>query len=150
MITRLIENFGMTHDTAAKALGKSRTGISNILRFLNLSEFVQKAIVEKKIDMGHARAILTLPKSQQVMLCNKIVAEKLSVRDVEKIVSQEYKTKIKKNKIEKTVDIKILEDELSKKLGLNIDINHKKNGKGTLKISYLNLDQLDTILNKLK
>jgi ParB family chromosome partitioning protein len=150
-IKKLTEEFGMTHDSAADALGKSRTAISNILRLLNLSEYVQKAILDKKIDMGHARALLTLTLSDQVMLCNKIIVEKLSVRDVEKIVSQEYKVRENTgHKNKKSSDIKVLEDELSEKLGLTVNINHKNNGKGTLKISYLNLEQLDIILNKLK
>ena len=86
-IKRLIEEFGMTHEGAATSLGKSRVAVTNLLRLLNLNERVQHALLAKKIDMGHARALVSLPASNQVMLCQKIIAENLSVRDIERIVS---------------------------------------------------------------
>ena len=79
-IKRLIEEFDMTHESAADALGKSRVAVSNLLRLLNLTERVQAALLEKKIEMGHARALISLEASDQVMLCQKIISQKLSVR----------------------------------------------------------------------
>lgn len=148
-IRRLIEEFGMTHEAAADALGKSRAAVSNLLRLLNLSEHVQQALLNKQIEMGHARALVSLVPSDQVMMCHKIINLKLSVREVEKLVAAERVISPATSR-KKTADIMVLENELSEKLGVAVNISHKNNGKGTLKISYINLEQLDEILNKLK
>lgn len=148
-IKRLIDEFDMTHEGAAEALGKSRTAVSNILRLLNLSDHVQNALLSNKIEMGHARALLTLEPSAQVMYCQKIIGEKLSVRDVEAIVANQNQNKHKKI-ITANTDVKNLEDELADKLGMTIKISHQTNGKGAIKIHYRNLDELDKVLEKLK
>ncbi|MGE4597228.1 MAG: ParB/RepB/Spo0J family partition protein [Methylophilaceae bacterium] len=148
-IRRLIEEFGMTHESAADALGKSRAAVSNLLRLLTLSEHVQQALLNKQIEMGHARALVSLVPSDQVMMCHKIINLQLSVREVEKLVAAERVTSPATSR-KKTADIIVLENELSEKLGVAVNISHKNNGKGTLKISYINLEQLDEILNKLK
>jgi len=149
-IKRLIDEFNMTHESAAETLGKSRTSVSNILRLLNLSEHVQSAILENKIEMGHARALLSLDLDQQVMLCQKIIHQKLSVRDVEKIVSN--KKAVTLNREAKIVDEDIarLENDISEMLGMRVSIQHKSKGNGTLKINYPNLEQLDAVIKKLK
>ena len=87
-IQRLIDEFGMTHESASQILGKSRTTVTNLLRLLNLSEHVQKALLEGKIEMGHARAMLSLAASEQVMVCQKVISNNLSVRDVEALIGQ--------------------------------------------------------------
>ena len=86
-IKRLIDEFKMTHEAAADVLGKSRVAVSNTLRLLNLCEHVQNALLSSKIEMGHARALLSLGLDEQAMLCQKIIIQKLSVRDIEKIVA---------------------------------------------------------------
>ena len=148
-IQRLIDEFGMTHESASHILGKSRTTVTNLLRLLNLSEHVQKALLEGKIEMGHARAMLSLPASEQVMLCQKVISKNLSVREVEALIIQTDPTK-KKIKPQKIADIVNLETNLSDKLGAPVKISHKSNGSGVLKINYSNLDQLDTILKKIE
>ena len=148
-IQRLIDEFGMTHESASHILGKSRTTVTNLLRLLNLSEHVQKALLEGKIEMGHARAMLSLPASEQVMLCQKVISKNLSVREVEALIIQTNPTK-KKIKPQKIADIVNLETNLSDKLGAPVKISHKSNGSGVLKINYSNLDQLDTILKKIE
>ena len=148
-IQRLIDEFGMTHESAAHILGKSRTTVTNLLRLLNLSEHVQKALLEGRIEMGHARAMLSLPASEQVMLCQKVISKNLSVREVEALIIQTNPTK-KKIKPQKIADIVNLETNLSDKLGASVKISHKANGSGVLKINYSNLNQLDSILKKLE
>ena len=148
-IQRLIDEFGMTHESASHILGKSRTTVTNLLRLLNLSEHVQKALLEGKIEMGHARAMLSLPASEQVMLCQKVISKNLSVREVEALIIQTDPTK-KKIKPQKIADIVNLETNLSDKLGAPVKISHKSNGSGVLKINYSNLDQLDSILKKIE
>ena len=148
-IKRLIDEFQMTHESAADILGKSRATVSNILRLLNLSEHVQEELLNNKIEMGHARALLSMSLDEQAMLCQKIIIQKLSVREIEKIVANTRtasSSKIKNN----DEDIVVLENELSEKLGMKVSINHKKNGSGAIKINYPSLEQLDLVLKKLK
>lgn len=148
-IKRLIDEFRMTHEKAAEAVGKSRTAVSNILRLLNLCEHAQNALETKKIEMGHARAILSLSSIDQTMMCQKIVNQKLSVREVEKEVSGGT-TKKTSQKQSKDNDIKRLENELSDRFGNTITINHKESGKGLISFKYANLDELDKIIANLK
>ena len=148
-IKRLIDEFKITHEEAAGAVGKSRTAVSNILRLLNLCEHAQNALETKKIEMGHARAILSLSSIEQTMMCQKIVNQKLSVREVEKEVSAGT-TKKTSQKQPKDNDIKRLENELSERFGNTITINHKESGKGLLSFKYANLDELDKIIANLK
>ena len=147
-IQRLIDDFGMTHESASHILGKSRTTVTNLLRLLHLSKHVQKALIEGKIEMGHARAMLSLSASKQVMFCQKVISKKLSVRDAEALIGQTNFAK-KNIKRQKTADIVNFETNLSNKLGAPVKISHKLNGSGVLKINYSNLDQLDSILKKI-
>ncbi len=148
-IKRLIDEFQMTHESAADILGKSRATVSNILRLLNLSEHVQEELLNNKIEMGHARALLSLSLDEQAMLCQKIIIQKLSVREIEKIVANTRTASSRKIK-NNDEDIVVLENELSAKLGMKVSINHKKNGSGAIKINYPSLDQFDLVLKKLK
>lgn len=148
-IKRLIEEFNMTHESAADALGKSRVAVSNLLRLLNLSEKVQEALLKKKIEMGHARALISLELSDQVMICQKIISQKLSVRDVENLVSQ-TKIKSKPRGPSKSHDIRIIENEIAESIGLKVSIHHSQKGNGYLKINYSNLNEIQQILDKLK
>jgi len=148
-IKRLIDEFNITHEGAAEAVGKSRAAVSNTLRLLSLCEHAQYALETNKIEMGHARAILSLSPIDQAMMCQKIVNQKLTVREVEKEVSEGTikKTSAKQSKDH---DIKRLENELSDRFGANISISHKQSGKGSINIKYSNLDDLERIIKKLK
>ena len=144
-IRRLIDEFNITHEEAAEAVGKSRTTVSNILRLLNLCEHAQKALETKKIEMGHARAILSLSLIDQTMMCQKIINQQLTVREVEKAVSKGETKKIP-SKQSKDNDIRRLENELSEKLGIVVSINHKSSGRGSINLKYSSLDELDKII----
>ena len=148
-IKRLIDEFEMTHESAALSLGKSREAVSNTLRLLNLSEHVQTALLNNNIGMGHARALLSVTLDRQVMLCQKIITQKMSVREIEKIVANSRPSNITNTK-NNNEDINRLENELSEKLGMRVSILHKVKGNGTIKINYPSLGQLDLILKKLK
>ena len=148
-IKRLIDEFNITHEEAAEAVGKSRTTVSNILRLLNLCEHAQKALETKKIEMGHARAILSLSFIDQTKMCQKIINQQLTVREVEKAVSKGETKKIP-SKQSKDNDIKRMENELSDRFGTNISISHKQSGKGSINFKYTNLDDLERIIKKLK
>jgi ParB family chromosome partitioning protein len=147
-IRRLIDEFNITHEEAAEAVGKSRTTVSNILRLLNLCEHAQKALETKKIEMGHARAILSLSFIDQTKMCQKIINQQLTVREVEKAVSKGETKKIP-SKQSKDDDIKRMENELSDRFGTNISISHKQSGKGSMNFKYTNLDDLERIIKKL-
>ena len=148
-IKRLIDEFNITHEAAAEAVGKSRAAVSNILRLLSLCDHAQYALETNKIEMGHARAILSLSPIDQAMMCQKIVNQKLTVREVEKEVS-EGSTKKTSPKQSKDHDIQRLENELSDRFGTNISISHKQSGKGSINFKYSNLDELERIIAKLK
>ena len=153
-IKRLIDEFDMTHEEAADAVGKSRVTVSNLLRLLTLTKPVQDRLLSGKIDMGHARALIGLEGSQQIMLCEEAIQKNLSAREVEALVKNlqnSYKTDTQKAPPKKTnADVRQLEDSLAETLGASVTIDAKKNGSGTLKVHYRNLEQLDEILKKIK
>lgn len=149
-IKRLIDEFAMTHEKAANAVGRSRVAVSNLLRLLTLANGVQNLLMENKLDMGHARALIGLDPAQQVMLASKIVQENLSVREVEGLVKKAGQTELNKTpKVTVNADIVALQNNLSEALGAGVSIAAKSNGSGTLKINYSNLDQLDEIIKKI-
>lgn len=149
-IKRLIDEFAMTHEKAANAVGRSRVAVSNLLRLLTLANGVQNLLMENKLDMGHARALIGLDPAQQVMLASKIVQENLSVREVEGLVKKAGQTEQNKTpKATVNADIVALQNTLSEALGAGVSIAAKSNGSGTLKINYSNLDQLDEIIKKI-
>ena len=147
-IQRLINEFGMTHQTAGEALGNSRSTISNLLRLLNLSAPVQELMMQGKIEMGHGRAILTLVPAEQIKMANLIAQKQLSVRETEKLVNQIEHPSTKKIKKPDRYLLRLQED-VSERLGAQVDIKPKKNGQGNIVIHYSSLDQLDDILSKL-
>jgi ParB family chromosome partitioning protein len=153
-IKRLIDEFNMTHEEAADAVGKSRVTVSNLLRLLTLTKPVQDRLLNGKIDMGHARALIGLEGSQQIMLCEEIIQKNLSVREVETLVKNlqnGYKTGPISSSPKKTnADVRQLEESLAEALGASVTIDAKKNGSGILKVHYRNLEQLDEILKKIK
>lgn len=152
-IQRLIDEFEMTHQTAADAVGRSRSAASNLLRLLKLSQPVQNLLMTSKLDMGHARALLSVESAQQIMLANKIVLERLSVRETEKLVQKqtsdpEKKKRTKSEKISR--DTQRLQEEVSAQLGASVEIKPGGKGGGKIVIEYTNHDQLEEILVKLK
>ncbi len=150
-IQRLIDEFSMTHETAGKAVGRSRSAVSNLLRLLSLEKPVQELLLSDSIDMGHARALLSVSGSRQLELAQRIVALGLSVREAEQLVSKGIPTsKRVKRAARKDRDIAALEESLSEKLGTMVTIRHQKSGHGKLTINYADLDQLDTILARLR
>ena len=153
-IKRLIDEFNMTHEEAADAVGKSRVTVSNLLRLLTLIKPVQDRLLNGKIDMGHARALIGLEGSQQIMLCEEAIQKNLSVREVEALVKN-LQNSYKKDKPHLSAkrtnaDVRQLEDSLAESLGASVTIDAKKNGSGVLKVHYRNLEQLDEILKKIK
>lgn len=157
-IKRLIDEFAMTHEKAAMAVGRSRVAVSNLLRLLTLTAPVQEMLMHAKLDMGHARALIGLEGAQQVMLAEQIVYDDLSVRETENLVKKFNEQLAKpssgtaKTFVQKTnasQDVLRLQETLSDKLGAVVSIKAGANGAGTLKISYANLDQLDDIITKI-
>jgi ParB family transcriptional regulator, chromosome partitioning protein len=148
-IKRLIDEFAMTHEKAAEAVGRSRAAVSNLLRLLTLTHAVQELLMQNKLDMGHARALIGLDAAQQILLANKIVQQNLSVRDAENLVKKSSaEAQAKPHKISANRDVMALQNSLSEKIGATVSISAKANGAGTLKINYINLDQLDEIIKK--
>lgn len=153
-IKRLIDEFDMTHEKAAAAVGRSRVAVSNLLRLLTLCAPVQDMLMHGKLDMGHARALIGLSGAQQVMLATQIVQNNLSVREVENLVKKldDTSTEAPKKQIQKTLvnhDVLRLQEALSDKLGATVSIKAGVKGAGTLKIIYANLDQLDEIVSRI-
>ncbi len=167
-IQRLIAEFKFTHEQAAEAVGKSRSAVTNLLRLLELAPPVKDRVVAGTIEMGHARALASLPNDKQVMLAEKIAINALSVRATEALVKDELEatpsTSSASNKTKKSSkaqridpadavrdgDLDRLETDLADALGTYVQIVHAKDGKGELVIRYASLDQLDGILAKLR
>jgi ParB family chromosome partitioning protein len=148
-IQRLIEEFGLTHQTAAEAVGRSRSAVTNLLRLLNLAKPVQDLLMNDRLDMGHARALLPLTQAQQSEAAHSIVQKQLSVREAEKLVAQmQAPTPVVSKKPDR--DIQNLEEALSDSLGTRVNIQPRKGGAGKLTIEYLSHEQLEVVLNKLQ
>jgi len=149
-IKRLIDEFAMTHEKAAEAVGRSRVAVSNLLRLLSLSLPVQDLLMHNKLDMGHARALIGLDAAHQIMLANRVIQQQLSVREVENLVKKVgVESRSNQQKISVNRDVLALQNTLSEKIGAVVSISAKANGAGTLKINYSNLDQLEEIIKKM-
>ena len=149
-LKRLLDEFEMTHQLIAEAIGKSRTTVTNLLRLMDLHPDVKKLLLSNHLEMGHARALLSLEGSKQVSLANKVIKEGLTVRATERLVKESHADP--KNQKIKLIDndtVK-LQDELTGKLGAKVTIDHKENGSGKLVITYTSLDELDGIIELLK
>ena len=146
---RLIDEFGITHAQAAEALGRSRTGITNTLRLLELAAPVQELLRAGKLDMGHARALLALPALRQIELAREAVAKQLSVRQVESRVNELLTRRGPRASKRVDRDIARLEEEVSQRLGTRVEIKAGKGGAGKLVLHYSSHDHLDTLLGKL-
>jgi ParB family chromosome partitioning protein len=150
-IHRLINEFKMTHQEAAEAVGRSRAATSNMLRLLNLPQSVQALLYDGRIDMGHARALLALEGRRQEDLARRVAERGLSVRETEKAVQDILNPKPKKpGKLKTSRDILRFEEELSEKFGTKVEIKPGKKGAGKLVISYVSHEHLDDLLSKFK
>lgn len=151
-IQRLIDEFDMTHDTAAQSVGRSRSAVTNMLRLLNLSKAVQDLLMQGKIEMGHARALLAVSGPRQAELAYQIISRNLSVRETEQLVGQTVETtrKTPRKQPRKDRDLQALEEELSEILGTTVTLKTLRGGRGKLTIDYASLDQLDSVLQKLR
>ena len=151
-IQRLIDEFSMTHETVGRAVGRSRSAVTNLLRLLSLGEPVQALLMSGGLDMGHARALLAVSSPRQLELAQRIVALGLSVREAEQLVARGPAPGAvgPRKAARKDRDIAALEESLSEELGAPVNIRHRKSGRGTLSIDYADLDQLDTILARLR
>jgi ParB family chromosome partitioning protein len=158
-LARLIEEFGFTHEQAAKAVGKSRSAISNLLRLMQLVKPVQAMLIAGEIDMGHARALLPLPGSSQVALAQKIAAQGLSVREAERMAAalalaggqigdKKPKKQMGSEPVDADPDMKRLSREISDLIGLGAEFRIKGKG-GELRIQFSQFDELDSLLKKL-
>ena len=148
-INKLISNYNLSHQQASTSLGKSRSAITNALRLLTLDKKIHDYIVNKSLEMGHARALIGYDKDKQIKLANKIIAENLSVREVESIVKGRVLKSKNTKKINKDPNIGALEEKLSSKLGMQVKIAHnQKNQNGKLEIKYHGLDELDHLITK--
>lgn len=147
-IQRLIEEFGMTHQTAGQALGYSRSAISNLLRLLNLAAPVQELIMQGKIDMGHGRALLTLDAGKQLEIAHLVMQNQLSVRETENLLKRMNRELPVRKTVSPNRDLLRLQEDMSARLGANVIIRQGKKGTGNVVIHYTSLDQLDGILAK--
>jgi len=146
-IQRLINEFGMSHDSAAQTLGRSRSAVSNLLRLLALPQEIQNQVHDGKMEMGHARALLPLPLDRQLKLAQEIEKQGLSVREVERRAQQDERVPAPPKP--QDPDVLRLSDMLASHLGAAVAIRHGKAGNGKITIEYSSLGELDGILEKL-
>lgn len=151
-LKRLIDEFGLTHQQTADAVGRSRAAITNQLRLIELPDNLKSMLERNELTSGHARALLSLKdQKQQSRLAERIVTQQLSVRVTEQLVKQTLETKPTQVLSTKPdVNIRALQDSLAETLGAKVSINHTKRGKGKLVIEYNSLDELDGILGRLQ
>lgn len=159
-LQRLIREFGLTHESAAQAVGRSRSAASNLLRLLNLADPVQTMLMAGDIDMGHARALLALDRATQITAANQIATKKMSVREAEGLVKKlgaEFSLKPSKPPKEKSRDLKRVEEELSDLLTAQVEVQVKKRVKrhgrmedmGQVVIQFGSLDELNGLIDRL-
>ncbi|MBP6753954.1 MAG: ParB/RepB/Spo0J family partition protein, partial [Alicycliphilus sp.] len=160
-LQRLVKEFGLTHEQAAQAVGRSRSAASNLLRLLNLADPVQTMLMAGDIDMGHARALLALDRATQITAGNQIAAKKLSVREAESLVKKlgaEFNLTPQKPKKDKSRDLKRVEEELSDLLMAEVEVRVKKRVKrgtridemGELAIAFGSLEALNGLIERLR
>ncbi len=149
---RLIEEFGLTHQETADAVGRSRASVSNLLRLLSLNEDIKRMVENGDLEMGHARALLALSGDLQSRIARIVAGKGLSVRETEKLVKRTLEHPAGEAKSEKRVDpdIRRLEQDLGDRIGVRVAIQHGSKGKGKLVIQYNSLDELDGILEHIK
>ena len=148
-LQRLVDEFRMTHEQAADAVGRSRTATTNLLRLLKLAKPVQEMLMEGALEMGHARALLAVDGARQIELGKRVAAKGLSVRETEALVQHLLRGSAPRAR-KTNRDVARLEEEVSERLGTTVEIRPGKKGAGKLTIHYSSLDQLDELLKKLR
>lgn len=153
-LQRLKEEFELTHQEVADAVGKSRVTVTNLLRLMTLQADVQKMLEQGDIEMGHARAILSMPEAEQKAVAREVAGKSLSVRQTEALVRRLLQQKEKPADNHETTrlspDIRHLQDSLTEKIGVPVTLQHSAKGKGKLILSYNSLDELDGILSHIR
>lgn len=151
-LQRLINEFQLTHQQAADAVGRSRTAVTNLLRLLELSEDVQQLVMERKLDMGHARALLPLPPTLQRETAHQVLLRGLTARETEQLARRLQQPNVAPAVPTKPLnsDIQLLQDSLSERLGTLVRVRHGASGKGSVIIQYNSLDELDGVIAKIK
>ena len=147
-IHRLIQEFSMTHQTAAESVGRSRVAVSNLLRLLNLAKPVQAMLMGGELDMGHARALLTLTHARQVDAAHEVARKGMSVREAERLAARMAKP-MDKSPPRKDRDVARLEEDLTERLGAIVKIGANKSGAGRITINFESLEQLDDLLRRI-
>ena len=151
-LKRLIDEFRLTHDEVAKAVGRSRSAVTNLLRLLELARPVQDMLQDGRIDMGHARALLGVGKAKQVELAEQVASRGLSVRETERLVQHAAaapKAATRSPKAGRDADTRRLEEELSEALGATVTVKPRRGGRGSLVIDYASLEQLEGLVARL-
>lgn len=146
-LQRFHDEFGLSHQEIAETVGKARTTVSNLLRLLTLTDAVKDLMQQGLLDMGHARAILTLKAKDQLKVAQHVIEKNLSVRQTEQLVRDFNAPKQEKPKTVVAPDIQQLTQRLSERFSADVKIDYNKQGKGKLVISYHSLEELDGILN---
>jgi ParB family chromosome partitioning protein len=151
-LKRLVDEFHLTHEEAAKAVGRSRSAVTNLLRLLDLAKAVQEMLLDGRLDMGHARALLGVGKAKQVELAEQVAAKGLSVRETERLVqnASSPRTSARSARPRVDADTRLLQDDLSECLGTAVTVKVRKGGRGSLVIDYVSLEQLDGLVSRLK
>ncbi len=151
-LQRLISEFQLTHQQAADAVGRSRTAVTNLLRLLELSEDVRQLVMTRKLDMGHARALLPLSPALQREAAHQVLLRGLSVRETEQLAQRLQQSNAAPTLPVKPIDpdIHLLQNDLSQRLGARVQVRHGASGKGSVVIQYNSLDELDGIIAKMK
>tara|TARA_B100000886_G_scaffold240955_1_gene169038 strand:+ start:142 stop:1011 length:870 start_codon:yes stop_codon:yes gene_type:complete len=147
---KLQNDYSMTHEDISKYTGKSRSHVTNLIRLNELSDFVKTKLLEGQIDMGHARAVITLKSSSQISLIRTVISKGLSVRALESLIKKKNSTDSPAKLSTKPQDTVILEQELSEKLCANVRITHQSNGHGKVEIIYSSLGELEGIIKKIR
>jgi ParB family chromosome partitioning protein len=149
-VQRLIDEFRMTHDQAADAIGRSRSATTNLLRLLKLAKPVQHMLLQGVLEMGHARALLALDAARQIEAANRVAARKLSARETEALVRRVARRPASRKKGGADRDLARLEDEWSERIGTTVEIRAGRKGSGKLVLHFSGLDHLEQLLEKLR
>jgi ParB family chromosome partitioning protein len=149
-LQRLVDEFRLSHEQAADAVGRSRSAATNLMRLLKLAKPVQAMLMDGTLDMGHARALLPLDGAHQIEAANRISARRLSVRESEALVARLLRSPAGRRKPRSDRDLARLEEEISQHLGTTVQIRPGRKGNGTVVLHYSGLDHLDQLLKKLR
>jgi len=149
-LQRLVDEFRMTHEQVADAVGRSRSATTNLLRLLKLAKPVQQMLMEGALEMGHARALLALDGARQIEAANRVAARGLSVREAEALVVRLLRGQASRRKPKTDRDLTRLEEEISERLGTTVEIRAGRKGRGKIVLHYSGLDHLEQLLKRLR